>query len=47
MEYPILKKGGDCTNIKVPQRSESNVQVIFQTTESEVTKMPEPNNFMK
>ena len=38
MEHPILKNPGSGGKIKLPQRSETNVQVIFQTTESEVTK---------
>ena len=47
MEVPILQKGRSIGIIKLPQRSESNVQVNLKTTESEVTKMLEPNNCMK
>ena len=47
MEVPILQKGRTVGIIKLPQRSETNVQVNLKTTESEVTKMLEPNNCMK
>ena len=47
MEVPILQKGRSIGIIKLPQRSESNVQVNLKTTESEVTQMLEPNNCMK
>ena len=38
MEHPILKKRPPRVIIKLPQRSESHVQVNLKTTEREVTK---------
>ena len=38
MKVPILQKGRTVGIIKLPQRSETNVQVNLKTTESEVTK---------
>jgi hypothetical protein len=38
MEHPILKTAPGRGIIKLPQRSESNVQVNLKSTEREVTK---------
>ena len=50
MEHPILKNPLSRVIIKAQQRSESNVLTNLPRSKlqkAEVTKMLEPNNFMK
>ena len=50
MEHPILKNSISGVIIKAQQRSESNVLTNLPRSKlqkAEVTKMLEPNNFMK